>query len=238
VSIEANQSRRSVDPAHPSNLADLAFVPLFFKRPGQEKGAIVDTHVRTMDIVPTIADVLGIRIPWVVNGRSLLGPDHSQEVDFFTLKGLARANVRSLARARERTVSRETALFGAGLLKLGPDRELLGRPVASLRVTRATARASIDGDDADLLRSLPSGSTTLPAQVMGSISGSGAAAGRPLALALNGRIAAVAWTYRAGSTVRYSEMAPESALHPGRNEAQLYWITGTGLGFALQALGP
>ena len=238
VSIEANQSRRSVDPAHPSNLADLAFVPLFFKRPEQHKGAVVDRHVRTMDIVPTIADVLGIRIPWVVNGRSLLGPDHPQEVDFFTLKGLARANVRSLARARERTVSRETALFGAGLLKLGPDPELLGRPVASLRVTRAAARASIDGDDADLLRSLPSGSTTLPAQVMGSISGSGAAAGRPLALALNGRIAAVAWTYRAGSTVRYSEMAPESALHPGRNEAQLYWITGTGRGFALQSLGP
>jgi hypothetical protein len=64
----------------------------------------------------------------------------------------------------------------------------------------------------------------MPAQIMGSITGPGAAADRPLALAVNGRIAAVTRTYREGSTVRYSAMAPESALHPGRNEVELLWI--------------
>ena len=238
VSIEASQSRRSVDPASPSNLADLAFVPLFFKRPGQREGAVVNEHVRTMDILPTIADVLGIRIPWTVNGRSLLGPDHSPRVEFFTGKGPAVADVRSLERQRDRTLRRQTTLFGAGLLDLGPYPQLRGRMVASLSVTRGAARASIDGGDADLLRSLPAGSDTMPAQVMGSISGPGASENRPLALSLNGRIVAVSKTYRDGSTVRYSEMAPESALRPGRNEVELFWILPTRRGFTLESLGP
>ncbi|HMI99818.1 MAG TPA: sulfatase-like hydrolase/transferase [Gaiellaceae bacterium] len=242
VSIDANQSRRSVDPAHPTNFADIAFVPLFVKRPGQRTGAIVDRHVRTLDIVPTIADVLRISIPWHVDGRSLFGPGHSQRVDFLTARGWAHADVHTLERRRDHTLHRQLALFGAGntppgLLGLGPHPELRGRPVAELRVVRGAARASVDGNIADLLRSLPDGSDRVPAQVMGSIRGPGAAANRPLALAVNGRIAAVSKTYRQGSTVRYSAMAPESALHPGRNEVELFWIVQGRNGLVLESLG-
>jgi hypothetical protein len=242
VSIQANQSRRSVDPAHPSNLADIAFVPLFVKRPDQQAGAIVDQHVRTMDIVPTIADVLGIRIPWHVDGRSLFRPGHSERVNFLTQRGWAHADAHALERRRDKTLHRKLALFGAGseppgLLGLGPHPELLGRPVAELRVVPAAARSSVNGNIADLLRSLPAGSNIVPAQVMGSITGPGATANRPLALALNGRIAAVSRTYRIGSTVRYSAMAPESALHPGRNQVELFWIAHGRSGLMLERLG-
>ncbi len=236
VGIEANQSRRSVDPAHPTNLADLAFVPLFFKRPGQQAGAIVDQHVRTMDIVPTIADLLRIRIPWYVDGRSLYGPGHSDRVNFLTDRGWAHADAQALERQRARTLGREVALFGSGLLALGPHPELRGRQVSDLQVARATARASFDSSVAKLLRSLPPGSDTVPAQVMGSVSGPGAAANRSLALAVNGRIAAVTRTFREGSSVRYSAMAPESALHSGRNAVELFWITETSGGIVLERL--
>lgn len=237
VSIEAGQSRRSVDPAHPSNLADLAFVPLFVKRPGQQDGSVVDAHVRTLDIVPTIADTLGIRIPWRVDGRSAFEPGHSARVSFLTDRGLAQAELRALVRQRDRTVHRKAALFGAGLLVLGPHPELRGRQVADLRVAPAPARANIDAGISRLLRSLPSGSDVVPAQVMGSINGAGADADRPLALALDGRIAAVTRTYREGSTVRFSAMAPESALHPGRNEVELFWIVENRGGLTLERLG-
>ncbi len=50
--------------ASQANLEDIAFVPLFVKQPGQERGEVVDHHVETIDVLPTIAEVLGFRIPW------------------------------------------------------------------------------------------------------------------------------------------------------------------------------
>ena len=43
-----------------TNLDDIAFVPLFVKLPGQKQGRIDDSLARTIDIVPTVARVLGI----------------------------------------------------------------------------------------------------------------------------------------------------------------------------------
>src|SRR4030095_9249027 len=64
------------------NLGDVAFIPLFVKLPGQKRGRIDDGYARNMDVLPTIAHVLGIRLPWQVDGRSLLGrtpPGHTTE---------------------------------------------------------------------------------------------------------------------------------------------------------------
>src|SRR4029078_741624 len=48
-------------------------IPLFVKYPRQRKGAVDSRAARTVDVLPTIADVLGIRMPWHVDGNSLLG---------------------------------------------------------------------------------------------------------------------------------------------------------------------
>jgi Sulfatase len=60
---------------HPTrtNLAELAFTPLFVKLPGEQDGRVVDRHVVTVDILPTIADVIGVKIPWKTAGSSALG---------------------------------------------------------------------------------------------------------------------------------------------------------------------
>ena len=55
------------------NLSDVSMVPLFVKLPGQAKGAVEDKPVSTLDVVPTVADSLGMRLPWRVDGHSLLG---------------------------------------------------------------------------------------------------------------------------------------------------------------------
>ena len=55
-----------------TNLAELAFTPLFMKLPGEDQGRVVDTHVQTIDILPTMAAALGIKIPWKTDGRSVL----------------------------------------------------------------------------------------------------------------------------------------------------------------------
>ena len=48
-------------------------VPLFVKLPGQHEGRASDRNVEAIDILPTIADVLKIRLPWETRGSSASG---------------------------------------------------------------------------------------------------------------------------------------------------------------------
>ena len=62
----------------PELAADVAWVPLFVKEPGQTDGVVSDANVLTVDVVPTIADVLDIDIPYPVDGRSALGSPRAE----------------------------------------------------------------------------------------------------------------------------------------------------------------
>lgn len=50
---------------------DVIYVPLIIKYPQQRSGRVIDDNVATIDILPTIADVLGFEIP-ETDGESLL----------------------------------------------------------------------------------------------------------------------------------------------------------------------
>lgn len=56
----------------PETLADLLPVPLFVKLPGQTQGSITDRNAETIDILPTIAEVLQMRPDPRWEGSSLL----------------------------------------------------------------------------------------------------------------------------------------------------------------------
>ncbi|MDX6411679.1 MAG: hypothetical protein QOE91_1195, partial [Gaiellaceae bacterium] len=53
-----------------SNIDEIGPQPLFIKAPGQRRGRVDRSYVRTVDIVPTMADILGIRVNWRHDGRS------------------------------------------------------------------------------------------------------------------------------------------------------------------------
>ena len=59
----------------PETVGDIAAVPMFVKAPGRPGGIIDDRRALTIDILPTIAEVLGFDPPWEVQGVSLFGPD-------------------------------------------------------------------------------------------------------------------------------------------------------------------
>ena len=69
ATIKEEVFRREVDG---NSLADIASVPLFIKLPGQKKGTVSDLPATLEDILPTLADVLDIKIPWKITGPSLL----------------------------------------------------------------------------------------------------------------------------------------------------------------------
>ena len=57
-----------------ASFVDIASVPLFFKSPGHRQGETVDTNVETIDILPTLAVALGVRLPWTTDGANVLDP--------------------------------------------------------------------------------------------------------------------------------------------------------------------
>jgi len=69
ASFRVNDSRRAVTS---TNFPEIASVPLFIKTPNQQEGKVDDRNVETVDILPTVADLLGIDLPWKVDGVSLV----------------------------------------------------------------------------------------------------------------------------------------------------------------------
>lgn len=50
------------------NIDSIAYAPLFIKRPGQEQGLIDDSNLMPYDVLPTIANILDIQVPWEAPG--------------------------------------------------------------------------------------------------------------------------------------------------------------------------
>jgi len=68
VSFRVNDKRR---PISKTNYQDIMSVPLFIKVPNQVEGVISDSNVESIDILPSIADILDISVPWPVDGQSV-----------------------------------------------------------------------------------------------------------------------------------------------------------------------
>jgi hypothetical protein len=94
--------------------------------PGQHRAVIDDRSARTIDILPTIANVLGIHVPWRLDGRSLQWPDrpYSSEVVVGSITGSVLNVPWSVVEAgRARTIAWKDQLFGSGsITRLGPTR--------------------------------------------------------------------------------------------------------------------
>ncbi len=70
---------------------DVMHVPLFIKEPFQESGRTSDRNVESIDVLPTIAELLDVEIPWRVDGVSATDETRPERplkriVDFDTQK--------------------------------------------------------------------------------------------------------------------------------------------------------
>ncbi len=231
VSFRVGQEdRRAVTP---ENVEDIAPVPLFVKAPGQRIGRVSTSPVETIDVLPTIADELGIDLPWRVDGRSAEGPAPAGRpaVDMLTRswQPLRLADA-ELERRKDAAVARKVRFFGSGneapgLYAVGAHQELLGRPVSAL--------GAVDGGEASATINTASGlahvnlSRDLPAQLTGSISGAGP--GRhDLAFAVNGRVVTVSQSFPWEGQETFSAFVPPEAFRSGRNPVEVFLVPRSG----------
>ncbi len=241
------ESRRNTDM---SNIDEIAPVPLFVKLPGQRHARAPRSYVRTVDVAPTIADVLGWRLPYRVDGRSAFSRAVARRRSVLMIKreftGRLRISAAELERRRGALLRLRLRRFGAGgwdrlYTGIGPNRSLIGRRVADLASQPPGAlRATIVG--ARDMRRVDPRSRVLPTQVAGPIAGGDAGATRDIAIAVNGTIEAVGRSFhlrvepdeadRAGEG--FAVMVPERAIRPGRNRVEVYEVVG---GASLRLLG-
>ena len=71
VSFRPGHSRRLPDA---DNLADIVSVPMFIKLPGQTESAIDDRNIESIDLFPTIAEILKLELPEPVDGMPVSNP--------------------------------------------------------------------------------------------------------------------------------------------------------------------
>ncbi len=57
-----------------ANAEEILWVPLLVKEPGQLSGRIDDRPMETVDILPTLASILGVDLPWEIDGRDSREP--------------------------------------------------------------------------------------------------------------------------------------------------------------------
>jgi hypothetical protein len=210
-----------------TNLSTVSFIPLFIKLPGQTHGRVIDHRVRNVDILPTIADVLGIHLPWQTDGRSVLqGGSGSNVVQLEDVQAPLSATLAQ----RKRTLARQIRLFGTGtwgprLAGTGRFRGLVGRPLADLQVAgKLDKQAVVDKIGSRLVRALPKNSLLIPSPLSGYLPHS--RVGSWIALALNGRIAAVSHTYGTGGKLRFSLLASDRDFRAGRNDVRILQLSG------------
>jgi hypothetical protein len=212
--------------ARRQNLADILRVPLIIKRPGQREGGPNDGIVESVDILPTVADVLGARVNFDVDGRSLQKPGPARARRVFvdrSFERVRRRDVTDVLATSLASISRRLARFGTGDLRslyLVPGTaDLINREVAEFRSDPRDVRATMENHAG--FTDVDPESETLPLLVRGRLFDRS----RPtLAVAVNGRIAATTEPFEERSATWYSTMIPETSLRAGRNSVDLYLV--------------
>jgi hypothetical protein len=217
---------------------DVLWVPLFIKRPGQRAPSITDVNWEHVDLVPTIADIMGFRVPWSTDGVSWAEPSAARRPR--TQKWFyPRPGVRQVV---EGPVNEATALRGVtdrllrpqdgylGWFKFGPHADLIGRRVTDLTIAGSGGAARVIG--LDEYRRVDPSSGTVPAQVAGQLvrTTPGTPPRPPVAVAVNGVIGGVSETFPSGDSrpTWFSAMVADSLLHPGDNRLELFLLDTTG----------
>lgn len=212
-------------------LTDLAWVPFIVKEPGQTEGEVSDADVTTYDVVPTIADVLQLDVPWELAGRSAF--DAPEPGPTKTIHMTVQAEVFSLGPPvdidaavgrdllRQNGVDRFLPALGDPLRwwRRGPAPELVGTLVSdgeeleplTVQLDPASDASAVDPDGDEV-----------PGLVLGSVPD--AEPGDPVAVAIDGTIWATTEVFDVGDGPAVAAILPFDAFAEGSNDVAIFRI--------------
>ncbi|MDR4483459.1 MAG: sulfatase-like hydrolase/transferase [Nitrospirales bacterium] len=222
VSFQRGLSMREVQKG---NESDILKVPMFVKLPGQREGSVRERLVSGIDVLPTIADLLGVKIPREIDGVSMLDNKNPprDEIDFLGVGKIKSQDLNGFPRLKWQVdhFGEHTALDR--LVPKGPASNLIGQELGDLDIGHSSSLKYINENPHQLDQVNPE-SRYLPALFSGQIIGT-SRRNIPIAISLNDRIWATTqaslWD---GNRNYFSVLFPPSAFQSGENKARVFLI--------------
>jgi hypothetical protein len=223
-----------------TNYPQILWTPLFIKAPGQQEGKVTDRPTRSIDILPTVADLLDVKLPWAVEGASALRPGpprstrlkmlHWQYDQLTPRKGnhLFFSGKRGFEEVLTAPPLRGPGDPATALYRVGRFGPLVGRAVDDLDVGGA---APLTGrlDHAERYDNVDPTADVVPMYISGRLRTKD-----PLVVAVgvNGVVGGWSEAHATGAargrgTRTFHTVVPPALLRPGRNDIRLYAVQGT-----------
>jgi hypothetical protein len=230
LSFRANTSRRE---ASLSNYADIMAIPLFIKAPYQKEEGINDSNVESIDILPTMADILRTQLPWPTDGRSALSsaiPERSKKITI--LENGQRLEFDPQLAGKFDTIKEKVALFGhdlEDLFRAGSYPELIGQIPDRAQVGKSSVRCNLDGRT--YLENVDPEAGFVLTNICGRLIRDTGPVFTPLdlAVAINGPIRGTTQSFLdANGAERFSTVLSDAHFRQGYNQAIVYAVSKSG----------
>jgi len=211
-----------------ANLADIMSVPLLIKAPRQQRGRIDDSNIQSVDVMPTIASILNVKLTWTPEGRAAgaRAVPSTKTIRYGGARLVAAVDPAVLAERRGDAVARKIALFGDGpgwRAAAASHRDLIGRHVDDLQVTEGPWQAVVD--DTDYWFSVDPSGPRVPGLLSGRIRDArGDPVDAEVAIAVGGVVTAVARTYRQADSQQgsWTAVVNPALFAKSRNDVRVY----------------
>ena len=235
--------------------AEILRVPLIVKLPagvswrggarGREGGAeegISDRNVETIDLAPTIADALGLPLPWKADGASLLDASAPARVTKRVMfaSGARTQEIEPRGPDAAPAVARKIARFGAGenpwrVPRPGRFGELVGRSLDTFAVV--PTRTRVDLRQRHAFERMDPRRAEVPFDIAGLLTPRSQPAREPVyvAVAVNGTIRTVTRTWET-QPEGFLATPPLDVWREGHNDVDLFIVDGSSNGPLLRRL--
>jgi hypothetical protein len=227
------------------NAPGLMWVPMFIKAPHQTKGRIDDRNWEHVDLLPTLADMVGLSVPWKVDGFSQVGPPRRQRTDktFYNHPGdlLIRPgppNFKKVLNGVTDTTARAHQNGERGFYQFGPYADWIYKSPGEIGQVGGSP-VTVKITDWDLFDTIDPDSPAVPSLVAGKVTSETPPAGSVMVIAVNGQVGATPGFYPQeleAPPAWFGGLVPDFLYKagPGRPQLQLYLATKVGGGWQLR----
>jgi Sulfatase len=231
------EQARTMDAA---TAADLSWIPMFLKMPGETQGKLDERNWTHVDLVATLADALHVKLPQTLAGQSALQPPRTTTVKYWYNTPGKQLVIPDPVGNYHKVIKGYGGVLGnaksaADLYKLGPRPDLLGRQLATLhKGASSSLTLSLNGAVKSAARAVTP-TSTVPTLIYGHLNGK---TGGTVAIVVNGVVGAVVPTYADnGAPLSIEALVPATLWHNGVNDIEAYMVTGTGAATQLHHVG-
>jgi Sulfatase len=222
-----------------TNAPDLMWVPQFIKAPNQDNGTVDDRNWEQVDLLPTVADLAGIQIPWKTEGASQTGKPTRTRTEKWWYDIPGHREVRDGPSNWAQVLAGETDTLARagegvrGLYRYGAAADLIYQDPATVGPVTSDLEATATLDDFNQYTQIKPKSGRIPALVSGKITSPLPPATSSVLVAVNGKIGGESKLFpeRPGEpAAKFAVITPDTLWKAGdgRRQLQVYVVDRSG----------